>query len=143
MPPQCHLIKDARNPCCTTPVCDFTSTSGQNTGHGNVTPNPAVTPAPGPGLNTPTPGPKPSNHTVQWCFPVELGCTRYTLFSIGIHCSVSVYTVQYRYTLFSIGIHCSVSVYTVQYQYTLFSIGIMSVPIYHSGQIPKYRTFRY
>ena len=123
MPPQCHLIKDARNPCCTTPVCDFTSTSGQNTGHGNVTPNPAVTPAPGQGLNTPTPGPKPSNHTVQWCFPVELGCTRYTLFSIGIHCSVSVYTVQYWYTL--------------------FSIGIMSVPLYHSGQIPKYRTFRY
>ncbi|XP_041376891.1 uncharacterized protein LOC121389362 [Gigantopelta aegis] len=60
MPPQCHLIKDARNPCCQTPVCDFTSTSGQNTGHGNLTPNPAGTPTPGSGLNTPTPGPKPS-----------------------------------------------------------------------------------
>ncbi|XP_046570033.1 uncharacterized protein LOC124278355 [Haliotis rubra] len=39
IPPQCRLVRDIYNPCCQTPVCNFSPTSGQATGSG-VPPTP-------------------------------------------------------------------------------------------------------
>ncbi|XP_060570089.1 uncharacterized protein LOC132728460 isoform X2 [Ruditapes philippinarum] len=53
MPAECHMIKDAANPCCFKPVCNFVPTSGQITGQGS-------TPVPVPGVSTIAPVPNPN-----------------------------------------------------------------------------------